>query len=432
MLSNSALGTYTYPAPSEPAPACAAHRRPAQPTPTTPTATRSRDGDRSLRLGRREPAARRSPAGQRHLRLRAGRHAAEEDDRRRAPRSISAPTSSGRRPASGPNTCTPTRCGSAAPTTTWLHRDHSQSIRLRTNAAGALIEAAALRALRRRQPPAALTISKGYIGESTIRRPGCIYLNARYLDPILGALPLARRLGPDPAGRRHQPLRLCRERPDQQERPERALRSGGCGGLCSVSALRCRDRLGGWGGLQLAVAPALRDLFEQPESLHLQLLLQGGSRGQRRRRESFIEVEGHSIGSYNMVKSITRNTSLQAHHIIQHWAVKGLPGYTRGAAPTISLEGPSYNRATQHGRATLAQVGGRRGKLADEFVRGLHALEAAMISQVAVRAAMDVAARHFYEDLNFTPETRTRTVPGESLADPGEAAAKSDIQGGLW
>ncbi|MGH6924047.1 MAG: hypothetical protein ACRED5_09935 [Propylenella sp.] len=61
--------------------------------------------------------------------------------------------------------------GSAA--TTWLTRDHSQSIRLRTDATGALSQASAYRPYGvafSAPPPPALTLAKGYIGER--RDPG--------------------------------------------------------------------------------------------------------------------------------------------------------------------------------------------------------------------------------------------------------------------
>jgi RHS repeat-associated protein len=69
-------------------------------------------------------------------------------------------------------------------TTTWLTRDHSQSIRLRTDASGALVDAARYAPYGAQAP--SLSISKGYIGERHDAETGLIYLNARYLDPVLG------------------------------------------------------------------------------------------------------------------------------------------------------------------------------------------------------------------------------------------------------
>ena len=69
-------------------------------------------------------------------------------------------------------------------TTTWLTRDHSQSIRLRTDASGALIDSPRYAPYGAQAP--SLPISKGYIGERHDAETGLIYLNARYLDPVLG------------------------------------------------------------------------------------------------------------------------------------------------------------------------------------------------------------------------------------------------------
>ncbi|MEM7284256.1 MAG: RHS repeat-associated core domain-containing protein, partial [Pseudomonadota bacterium] len=77
------------------------------------------------------------------------------------------------------------RVGSA---TTWMHRGHLKTIRAITNAAG-------LQAERNNYAPygdpiassaaPALTQSKGYIGEKRDPETGLMYLNARYYDPVL-------------------------------------------------------------------------------------------------------------------------------------------------------------------------------------------------------------------------------------------------------
>jgi RHS repeat-associated protein len=69
-------------------------------------------------------------------------------------------------------------------TLTWLTRDHSQSIRLRTNASGGLVEAARYAPYGAQAP--ALGIAKGFIGERHDVETGLIHLGARLLDPLLG------------------------------------------------------------------------------------------------------------------------------------------------------------------------------------------------------------------------------------------------------
>src|SRR5688572_5371915 len=61
-------------------------------------------------------------------------------------------------------------------TITWLTRDHSQSIRLRTDASGALIDIARYAPYGAQAPT--LSISKGFIGERHDPETGLIYLNA--------------------------------------------------------------------------------------------------------------------------------------------------------------------------------------------------------------------------------------------------------------
>lgn len=71
--------------------------------------------------------------------------------------------------------------------TTWLHRDHSRSIRLRTDSSGALSEVSQYQPYGAPSAAAAptLTTSKRYIGERYDAETGLLYLNARYLDLVL-------------------------------------------------------------------------------------------------------------------------------------------------------------------------------------------------------------------------------------------------------
>ena len=80
-------------------------------------------------------------------------------------------------------------------TTTWLHRDHSQSIRFRTDGSGDVVEATIYRPYGTAHPD--LAIAKGYIGERYDPETalpgdptsGLIYLNGRYFDPALARFP---------------------------------------------------------------------------------------------------------------------------------------------------------------------------------------------------------------------------------------------------
>ena len=83
----------------------------------------------------------------------------------------------------------------ASPVTTWLHRDHLNSIRMRTDSAGARIEAGFYWAYGEPASTSAnpqLTTSRRYIGEKYDGSTGLYYLNGRYGDPYL-----ARFISPD-------------------------------------------------------------------------------------------------------------------------------------------------------------------------------------------------------------------------------------------
>ena len=76
----------------------------------------------------------------------------------------------------------------------WLHRDVLGSVRLTTNAAGAIVQRAHYRPYGERlEAIATLMTSKGFIGERN-DETGLIYLHARYLNPYLG-----RFITPDPS-----------------------------------------------------------------------------------------------------------------------------------------------------------------------------------------------------------------------------------------
>jgi RHS repeat-associated protein len=85
--------------------------------------------------------------------------------------------------------------------TYWLHRDHLDSVRVTTDASAAVV----MRANYRPYGEQLLTVStlpdsKAYIGERQDVETGLIYLHARYYDPVLGRFIQADTLDPDIAG----------------------------------------------------------------------------------------------------------------------------------------------------------------------------------------------------------------------------------------
>ncbi|MFD9901616.1 RHS repeat domain-containing protein, partial [Mesorhizobium sp. NPDC059025] len=67
----------------------------------------------------------------------------------------------------------------------FLHRDHLSSVRIVTDAAGAVVESTGYAAYGERLNSGFQT-QKGYIGERFDPETGLLYLNARYMDPVLG------------------------------------------------------------------------------------------------------------------------------------------------------------------------------------------------------------------------------------------------------
>jgi RHS repeat-associated protein len=78
-------------------------------------------------------------------------------------------------------------------TTSYLHRDHLGSVRAATSSAGGFVDRTDYRPYGEQLGFAAVTESKGYIGERHDDETGLMYLNARYYDPVIG-----RFIQPDP------------------------------------------------------------------------------------------------------------------------------------------------------------------------------------------------------------------------------------------
>lgn len=68
----------------------------------------------------------------------------------------------------------------------YLHRDHLASVRLVTNASGAVVESTGYAAYGERLSATPAQTEKGYIGERFDPETGLLYLNARYMDPKFG------------------------------------------------------------------------------------------------------------------------------------------------------------------------------------------------------------------------------------------------------
>jgi len=131
-------------------------------------------------------------------------------------------------------------------------------------------------------------------------------------------------------------------------------------------------------------------------------------------------VGGIPIGSFGSLLSITQNTNLDRHHVVQDVDAKELPGYSRSKAPAIGLRGPSYDPTSPHGRVTQAQQAwnttmGRPATLGQALAKANVALKAEpAINPSARNEAMNRARGYFFNDLGLEPDTPLRSSNSNS------------------
>jgi RHS repeat-associated protein len=89
------------------------------------------------------------------------------------------------------------RVGASSGPLYWMHRDHLLSVRAETNSAGTIVNSARYRPFGERLTSVAtIPEAKGFIGERHDPETGLMYLNARYYDPALGRFMSADPLSP--------------------------------------------------------------------------------------------------------------------------------------------------------------------------------------------------------------------------------------------
>ena len=131
---------------------------------------------------------------------------------------------------------------------------------------------------------------------------------------------------------------------------------------------------------------------------------------------------GYVVGHHSAVQRDWSSGPEQreSYHIVQHAAVKGLPGYSRGSAPAIGL-----NKA-DHLRATAVQRGfpnALRGTLEREYNVAYDALIAVGVPEAAAQNRVD-AARAYFSSIGHGPKTKTNPVgPGSKKGLLGSIGA---------
>ncbi|RLP06332.1 hypothetical protein D7U36_13055, partial [Propionibacterium australiense] len=97
-----------------------------------------------------------------------------------------------------------------------------------------------------------------------------------------------------------------------------------------------------------------------------------------------------------------------AHHIIQDAAARDLPGYSRGDAPAVQLEGPSTKVGSPHYKATQVQRQPGGGTYGDERKIAEEALRAAGMSEEEIASNIARADSYFVDKLGVTSDTPMR------------------------
>ncbi|WP_375576637.1 RHS repeat-associated core domain-containing protein [Paracidovorax oryzae] len=122
-------------------------------------------------------------------------------------------------------------------------------------------------------------------------------------------------------------------------------------------------------------------------------------------------LAGLNVGPHSKIKKI--GGLYDSHHIYQDKALEGLPGYTRGAAVAISLQGRNADRTTRgtpHYNANRVQDQAGGGTLAAERRIGYKSMRRAGLTEEQAKCAMLEADNHLI-GLGLNPSTVTN-IPG--------------------
>ncbi|QIA22017.1 RHS repeat-associated core domain-containing protein [Mesorhizobium sp. AA22] len=233
-------------------------------------------------------------------------------------------------------------------TKAFLHRDHMASVRMVTDAAGAIVEQTNYATYGERLNTGFQT-QKSYIGERFDPETGLLYLNARYMDPVLG-----RFISPDDWDPTKPGVGTNRYAYAQNDAVNKSD-SNGHAGLVDALGRDPRGRfmeasaaLAGVAALSLAQGAIASAIVSNPTDLGLSSPAPDltGPSVSARTWDTYREVQAQNR---TLAQSVTNNETRQAHHVVQDAAVRSLPGYNRSVAPAVSVS------ASQHYQMTAFQ-----------------------------------------------------------------------------
>jgi hypothetical protein len=121
---------------------------------------------------------------------------------------------------------------------------------------------------------------------------------------------------------------------------------------------------------------------------------------------AICNIGNYAYGTYNELRTAR---AADAHHIFQDAAVRDLPGYSRGGAPAVQLQGPPNTIGTPHYNATQFQrrLGG--GTFAGERKIAYQSLRSAGIP-AGTASEIILNAQRYFQSLGVDLGTVTRTV----------------------
>ncbi|TPI72109.1 RHS repeat-associated core domain-containing protein [Mesorhizobium sp. B2-8-9] len=320
----------------------------------------------------------------------------------------------------------------------FLHRDHLASVRMVTDSSGAVTEATNYATYGERLNSGFQT-QKSYIGERFDPETGLLYLNARYMDPVLGRFISPDDWDPTKEGVGTNRYAYAQNDPVNKSDPNGHTTAMGDNDGSednekaqaeAMSHDTEKDPIGNW------VSDRIQDALDFADAVGegLQATGVGAVAGVPLSKSASyinagIDAVQETRALLNEERAVTtavrefktvgdlRKAGLKdAHHVVQDAAMRDIPGYKTNEAPGVQLKGPSNVPGTPHFLATQAQRVNKAGTYGVERQIAYKALRAAGLTSEEARAEIENADRHF-ATLGVTPDTVTRTPSNRKMGD---------------
>ncbi|MER8409655.1 hypothetical protein NKH16_34435, partial [Mesorhizobium sp. M1307] len=291
-------------------------------------------------------------------------------------------------------------------TKAFLHRDHLASVRMVTDAAGAIVEATNYATYGERLNTGFQT-QKSYIGERFDPETGLLYLNARYMDPLLG-----RFISPDDWDPILPGVGTNRYAYAQNDPVNKADNNGHCFEDACIG-----EAVIGWSIGAAILSYVSADAIDDGEVnnstiTNTQKLWDLNkptvAEAMTKTWSSHLEVQAQNQAQNKaLALSSTNPDARQSHHIVQDAAVRNLEEYSYSKAPAVSLTVADHAKANAFQNTNLTG----RGTLGAEYGVAYGALLAAGLSPAEARQKVK-EAKDYFDSIGYGPSTPTET-PGK-------------------